>query len=149
MFLPLPLCHPLNIPCHPRMCLFLCSQQPHLMPVCPLVWCLGTFKLELAGMIISCSCCCDVNVNAYCICVMILVVIAGSLEGFKWTRGLSKFLSTSLFSLLVRVCSTISQTQTRWTHLTFLCLVFLPLFRHLCGVIPLESSETSCHILCL
>lgn len=50
---------------------------------------------------------------------MILVVVAGSLEGFKWTCGLSKSLSISLFSLLALVYYTMSKTQTRWTHLTF------------------------------
>lgn len=45
------------------------------------------FNLELAGMMLSCSWWCEVNGNAHCICVMILVAMAGSSEGFKWTRG--------------------------------------------------------------
>lgn len=40
----------------------------------------------------------------------------------KWTHGLK--VSIRLFSLLVCICSTASQTQVRWTHLTFLCFFF-------------------------
>lgn len=49
----------------------------------------------------SCSCCYEGNPTGYCICVMVFVVIAGSLAGFKWTRGLSTF---SIHQLIFFAC---------------------------------------------